>query len=55
METGKKVVIGGAVIGVFLLGVVVGWKMNDWRLQRLRNKRDYYLERAHQLHDQIES
>ena len=55
---GKAVAFGGAVaalITAFVLGVHVGWKLNHWRQQKLRKERDYYWEKAQELHAKIES
>ena len=38
----------------FLVGVVVGWKLHVWRMQYLKNKRDYYAEKAFNVQKQIE-
>lgn len=47
----KTVVLAG---GAFLVGVVLGWNLHGWRIQRLRNKRDYYAEKAFAAHKQME-
>ena len=40
--------------GAFLIGVVVGWKLHAWRVQYLKNKRDYYAGKAFNAQKQME-
>ena len=48
----KILVLAG---GAFLLGVAFGWKLHGWRIQQLRNRRDYYAEKAFSAHKQMEN
>ena len=51
----RKIAVFGTVISVFFLGVILGWTLYSWRARSLRARRDYYTEKARQIHKKIES
>lgn len=48
---GRYVLVASAA---FLFGVVLGWKLHEWRLQYLKRKRDYYARKAVEIHNEME-